>query len=442
MKDFEQIQSRVFRDMSEGIMVIGDDGKIVMTNPRLEEIFEKSSKEMVGRHFAALFFDDEINDEFNQIILDAVYEKGSIQNRQATFHVGETIKYLNVISSSMYEEDNSIAGVIVVISDITELMEVRVKNTVIRTILGKYLSDEVAEEVLNTPGGIDLGGKKENVTILLSDLRGFTALCEKIPATDLMHIVNHYFGVMGKIIKENHGTVIEYVGDGILAVFGAPVPSEKHALDAVTAAVKMQKAMKEINEWNKSSGYPELQMGIGINTGDAVVGNMGSEYTMKYNIIGSSVNSCGRIEGYTVAEQIFISSNTYKEITNNQIELNIDETLRIQAKGVKEELEIYSIYGVGAPLNISYEKSHVEMQDLTIRVKGKIHRLDGKIVSEENMNVEILKESAKQIYIETDMQLERMDNIYIELINGDNKIYGKVLKRENNGYIVQITARQ
>lgn len=438
MADFNEIQSRVFRDMSEGVMVIGDDGKIIMTNPRLGTIIEKSDSEMINSHFAELFFDDENNDEFNQAIMDAVYEKDKVHSNTVRFKASSGTKYLNVISSGMHDDNKLTIGVIVVISDVTDIVETKVRNQYIRNVIGKYLSDEVANEVLNSPEGISLGGKKENITIMLSDLRGFTALCEQIEPSVLMEMANYYFGVMGKIIKENRGTVIEYVGDGILAVFGAPISYEKHAENAVIAALKMQLAMEDVNKWNREHGYPELMMGIGINTGEAVVGNMGSEYTMKYNVLGSSVNLCGRIESYTTGGQIFISTDTYNSIDE---ELEIDEVLHIAPKGVKGEIDIYSVIGIKGVNNIVYRKTTEELVEVTANNWIKFQKLDGKHLLDETFDAKIISKSSKQYLINTDKVLQKLDNVILRLGEDleDRDVYCKVLEVDEGNYLLQIT---
>lgn len=207
--------------------------------------------------------------------------------------------------------------------------------------------------MLNTPNSLSAGGSLEQITVLMSDLRGFTALCEQVEPNALVEILNHYFSHMGRVIKECHGTIIECMGDGILALFGAPVKKWDHAVQAAIAALKMQQAMTEINEWNRQRGYAELVMGIGINTGTAVVGNMGFDDAVKYNAVGRCINLCSRIENYAVDGQIFISEYTRRAIP---FELKVRDQMEIRPKGVKDPVTIYSLQGMGAPYYIELQQ--------------------------------------------------------------------------------------
>ena len=185
-----------------------------------------------------------------------------------------------------------------------------VRNRFIRQTFGRYLSDDIVESILERPDGLKIGGEKRDATILMSDLRGFTSLSEGLPAEDVVSMVNIYLETMTDIILKYQGTIDEFIGDGILVIFGAPFQRPDDAGRAVACAVAMQLAMASVNDRNRQAGYPEVALGIGINTGPMVVGNIGSTKRMKYGVVGSNVNLTARIESYTVGGQIFISENT------------------------------------------------------------------------------------------------------------------------------------
>ena len=317
------IRERVILDMFEGVIIIGLDGVITSVNPAAEEILEKSSEELVGKRFARAFFEYEENDAFNQAILDAIYDSGSRHSNFVPYYTGKATKQLHISTSFLRDGDEHLA-LIAVLNDISELAELRdaltamerikalngqleMRNKLLSETFGRFLSDDIVRQLLETPDGLALGGKKRELTIMMSDLRGFTALSERMGAQELIHLLNHYLGEMTEIIQRNAGTIIEFIGDGIMAIFGAPAPSEKHETEAVQAAVEMQAAMAGINAWNTAHGYPALEMGIGIHTGEVIVGNIGSEKRTKYGVVGSSVNLTGRIESYTVGGEILIS---------------------------------------------------------------------------------------------------------------------------------------
>jgi class 3 adenylate cyclase len=220
--------------------------------------------------------------------------------------------------------------------DLNQQLERR--NRFIRETFGRYLSDEIVETILEKPGGLKIGGEKRQATILMSDLRGFTSLCEGLPAEDVVSMVNIYLETMTEIILKYQGTIDEFIGDGILVIFGAPFQRPDDARRAVACAVEMQLAMASVNERNRQAGYPEVALGIGVNTGKMVVGNIGSKKRTKYGVVGRHVNLTARIESYTVGGQILISEDTLKECGDI---VRIDNAMQVMPKGGKEPLTIY-----------------------------------------------------------------------------------------------------
>ncbi|MHC5824709.1 MAG: adenylate/guanylate cyclase domain-containing protein, partial [Nostoc sp.] len=190
--------------------------------------------------------------------------------------------------------------------------ELEKRNQLIRQVFGRYLSDTVVANLLESPERLKLGGERRKITILTSDLRGFTALSERFAPEEVIHILNLYLEYMADLINHYQGTIDEFMGDGILVLFGAPIGKEDDALRAVTCACAMQLAMVGVNEKMKTLGWPLLEMGIGINTGEVIVGNIGSEKRTKYGIVGSQVNLTYRIESYTSGGQILISEQKTK----------------------------------------------------------------------------------------------------------------------------------
>ncbi|WP_353413503.1 adenylate/guanylate cyclase domain-containing protein [Arenicella sp. 4NH20-0111] len=167
----------------------------------------------------------------------------------------------------------------------------------VRNLLGKVVSNQVADELLNND--IELGGEEREASIMFSDIRNFTGLSETMPPADLLNLLNRYFNRITSVIEENNGIVDKYIGDAVMAVFGAPIRSEDHASHAVKSALGMVVALKEFNQELKEELGIELEIGIGISSGKAVAGNMGSESRMNYTLIGDTVNTASRLEGLT-----------------------------------------------------------------------------------------------------------------------------------------------
>src|SRR5205823_2635207 len=129
--------------------------------------------------------------------------------------------------------------------------------------------------------------ESRTVTLMMTDLRGFTTLCEGLPPESVVAMLNRYLATMTEVIVRHHGTIDEFIGDAILAIFGAPFAARDDAERAAACAIEMQLAMDSVNLWNSRNGYPRLEMGIGIHTGPVVVGNIGSEKRSKYGVVGS-----------------------------------------------------------------------------------------------------------------------------------------------------------
>ena len=188
------------------------------------------------------------------------------------------------------------------------------RNELLHQVFGKYFSDEVVQVILEHPEGAAIGGQKRYLTVMMADLRGFTSLSDRLPAEIVIEMINHFLGEMTEVIQRYRGTVIEFIGDAILAVFGAPLASECPQADAVAAAVCMQNKMRDVNAFNQEKGYPAIEMGIGIHAGEVFIGNIGSESLMRYNVIGQAVNLCSRVESYSVGGQILASMETLRPI--------------------------------------------------------------------------------------------------------------------------------
>ena len=159
----------------------------------------------------------------------------------------------------------------------------------IRETFGRYLAPQVVDQILESPDGLKIGGKREIVTILISDLRGFTSLSETKDPEEMVILLNRYLKRMSEIIIAYDGIIDEFIGDAILAIFGITERHEDHAAKAVACSLEMQNALFKLNKEIEKEGYPHLEMGIGINTGAVLVGNIGSEIRMKFGIVGSPV---------------------------------------------------------------------------------------------------------------------------------------------------------
>jgi adenylate cyclase len=216
------------------------------------------------------------------------------------------------------------------------------RNAFIRKVFGRYTSDEIVEALLDAPDGLKLGGEKRAVTILMSDLRGFTALAERLEATEVVLLLNRYLSAMVEVIQRHGRTIDEIIGGAILVLFGAPVAAENDARRSVLCALEMQKAMASVNELNLQNGWPPIEMGIALHTGDVVVGNIGSVKRSKYGVVGRTINTTARIESFTVGGQIVVSPTLVACAGQG---LLLGDEVEVHAKGMKEPLRCRQLLG-------------------------------------------------------------------------------------------------
>ena len=214
----------------------------------------------------------------------------------------------------------------------------------LRTTMGKYMTAAVMDRVLN--GQVALGGESLTVTILFSDIRSFTTLSEKMnDAQALVGLLNEYFTDMVGIVMEEGGVVDKYIGDAIMAVFGAPMPKPDDPINAVRAAVRMRQALRKLNERLATRGIAALRTGIGIHTGPVVAGNIGSDRRMEYTVIGDAVNLASRLESNTkeLGVNVLISDDTYQLTKEHVVARPIRE---IHVKGRVQPVMTYEVLGL------------------------------------------------------------------------------------------------
>jgi len=210
----------------------------------------------------------------------------------------------------------------------------------IRATFGRYLSDEIVTDILERPEGLELGGDLRRVTIMMSDIRGFTSLSEQLEPAQVVTLINRYLAAMTDIIMAHQGTIDEFIGDAILAVFGAPQRRDDDADRAVRCALAMQAAMNEVNERNRSEGLPEIHTGIALNTGEVIAGNIGSERRSKYGFVGHPMNVTSRIEDVTAGGEILISDSTLTALRGHY---TCGDSQELQVKGIDQSLLVHQI---------------------------------------------------------------------------------------------------
>ncbi len=212
----------------------------------------------------------------------------------------------------------------------------------VKALFSRYVSPQVVKELIEDPAKARLGGHRRAMTVLFSDIRGFTTLSEAGKPEDVIKQLNEYFSRMVELLFEHHGTLDKFVGDMIMGLFGAPVQDPDHADHAVQMALAMLRELKSLNERWRSEGRPEFDIGIGINTGDMIVGNVGSERTLSYTVIGDNVNLGSRLESLNkeFKSHIIISEFTKNVLKGNYFTRPLGS---VKVKGKTREVSIYEV---------------------------------------------------------------------------------------------------
>lgn len=212
----------------------------------------------------------------------------------------------------------------------------------IKTAMGKYLSQDVMQNIIKDIENLGLGGKRAIVTILFSDIRGFTSMSEKMPADEVSKILNEYFAHMEPIIRKYNGVINKFIGDAIMVIFGEPIQDLNHPRNAVKCAYEMLKEVEHLRENWLAEGKPRFEIGIGINTGEVFIGNIGTENRMEYTAIGDNVNLASRIEGYNKVYKtnLLVSTSTYNHISDCADVIKIKE---VQIRGKSKKMDIYEV---------------------------------------------------------------------------------------------------
>jgi adenylate cyclase len=226
----------------------------------------------------------------------------------------------------------------------------------IRGAFSFYVSSSVVNEMLKSPDKLKLGGDKKELSVLFSDIRGFTTISEGLTPEELVNLLNEYLTVMTDIVFKYDGTLDKYMGDAIMAIYGAPLEQSDHPSRACYSALNMMKELKKLNESWILEGKKPLDIGIGINTGMMMVGNMGSDQRFDYTVMGDAVNLSSRLEGANKAYRtnILISDSTYERVKNEFVCMEMDS---VKVKGKTRPVRIYQLVGENSDVSGKHKEA-------------------------------------------------------------------------------------
>ncbi|MEO6774393.1 MAG: adenylate/guanylate cyclase domain-containing protein [Kofleriaceae bacterium] len=299
----------------------------------------------------------------------------------------------------------------------------------IRSTFSKYLAPTVVDQMLEDPSKLQLGGETRRLTIMMSDLRGFTAMAERMKPAEVLTVLNHYLGTMADLIMDYGGTIDEFIGDAILVIFGAPIEAPDDARRAVACGIAMQRAMIAINEHNVRLHLPKLEMGIALNTGEVIVGNIGSQKHIKYGVVGSHVNLTARIESNTVGGQLLISGSTL-ELAGEHV--TVGEKQLIVAKGFPDPIPAFEVKAIGGEFGLEIPEIELGLVELAAPLAVTYRVMKGKNEEGDEHAGQLTSLSALGATLSTPERLDAFANLKLRVTAGpdavvEGDLYAKVI---------------
>jgi class 3 adenylate cyclase len=311
-----------------------------------------------------------------------------------------------------------------------EMLEGLRQRDFIRDTFGRYVSPEVVRTLLESPEGLRLGGEKREITVLMSDLRGYTRFVEEGDPALVVEMLNRYLGRMTDIIVEHGGTINEFMGDAIVAFFGAPLPTPDHAMRAAACAIAMQVALEELNGRHAAQALPRLEMGIGLNTGEAIVGNVGSEKRAKYTVVGTVINLAARVEACTVGGQVLLSPHTHARIRDHA---EVGPPLPVEMKGLRDPLLLYELRALGgADGQRLPEPEGNAAGEVPVDLPVQMWLVEGKAIRPEAIEGRVVRLGLRQLVARLETPVAPLANVrlrlrYSALKQDSDEMYGKVV---------------
>ena len=328
IKEAQKFNESILGSIATGVITLNSIGEIDSVNQAALKIIKSEKDKLIGNHYMYLFERDE---EIISLIQLSEIENKTKSEINLSFLTASEEAIINLSVSPRTDQNQNILGSVIAIEDITDVS--KVKNT-----FKRYVSKQVVDELLGDDTKLKLGGEQREVTILFSDIRGFTSMSENMKAEEVVKTLNEYFSDMIDIVFKYNGTLDKIIGDELMVVYGAPISGKDDTSRAVSTAIEMQNKIRLINIEREEEELFPIKVGVGLNKGIVVSGNIGSRDMMDYTVIGDTVNLGSRLCSFADADDIIISKSVWKSIQNQS---QFEKLKSINVKGKKEKIEIY-----------------------------------------------------------------------------------------------------
>ena len=326
----KQFNENILGSIATGVITINSIGEIDSINKAGENILKVEKQNILGNHYMYIFEND---NEIIELISKTEDNKKICSEINIPFLTVSEDTIINISVAPRIDINNNTEGVVIAIEDISDIN--KVKNT-----FKRYVSKQVVDNLLDDETNLNLGGENREVTILFTDIRGFTSMAEKMKPEKVVFTLNEYFSEMIDIVFKHNGTLDKIIGDELMIVFGAPLSSDDDTERALNTAIEMQNKIADLNKVRKKRKEPPIVVGAGINKGQVVSGNIGSRDMMDYTVVGDTVNLGSRLCSAASAGEIIVSGR----VKNSTEQLfSFKELKPIRVKGKKDKIDVYQV---------------------------------------------------------------------------------------------------
>lgn len=332
IKEAKTFNDNVMQSIVTGVFTTNLMGEINHVNRAAASIINLEREEVIGNHYEYVF---ESNEIINELISKCEVALETISESEIHIECNGKSTSVNISVSPLLNDQNEPIGSVVAMEDLSNLDK-------LKSTFKKYVSKQIVDQLLENDEMLNLGGQEQEATILFSDIRGFTSMSETMPPNEVVETLNEYFNLMIEIIFKYNGTLDKIIGDALMVIYGAPNSTDKDTENAVLTAIEMQEKLIEFNQQRIIHSKLPITIGIGINRGKVISGNIGSRQQMNFTVIGDSVNLASRLCSAAKADEIIVSDTVWKQVKSNKLfkgrKLN-----PIKVKGKAKPIEIREV---------------------------------------------------------------------------------------------------
>ena len=332
IKEAKTFNDNVMQSIVTGVFTTNLMGEINQINRAASAIINLDKESVLGNHFEYVLGSNQL---ITQLIAKCELESVTIAESQILLVCNGKSTMVNISVSPLINDLNQPIGSVVAMEDLSNLDK-------LKSTFKKYVSKQIVDQILENEDHLNLGGQELEVTTLFSDIRGFTSMSEKMSPKDVVDSLNEYFDKMIEVVFKYNGTLDKIIGDALMVIYGAPIGSDDDAERALLTAIEMQQKLEELNMVRMTRGQSPIEIGIGLNTGKVISGNIGSKVQMNYTVIGDAVNLSSRLCSFAKAGQIIVSESVFSAVKNKS-SFAFRKLTPIRVKGKEESVNVFDV---------------------------------------------------------------------------------------------------